>query len=76
MFCNAVKVLTISPQKPAAPDLMTNRMIIRFELPFGWDNAEVTSEPNALDLLQRKIAVKPAEVFSSSGLPLRPQPLA
>jgi hypothetical protein len=68
-----VKVLTIPPQQPASPYLLTSRMIIRFEPPFGWNDPKLTAEPNVPDSLQREIAVKPAKALSPHRLPLSTQ---
>ena len=49
------------PQKPAASDRLSERVIISLERPVRWNRAKLAREPNSFDLFQREPGIKPAK---------------
>ena len=49
------------PQKPAASDRLSERVIISLERPVRWNRAKLAREPDSFDLFQREPCIKPAK---------------
>ena len=65
-----MQVLTLAPQQSATTHMLAERVIVGFERAFQGNDSELTREPDAVNLLQGKVAIKPAKVVGAYRPPL------